>query len=478
MQIIKNRTIVVDLDNSLIKIDIYLESLGRSLFVSPVIFFKTIYILLFNGGIGASKTYLAENFKINLKNIPFNESVISYLKCCKKKDCKIILSSGSSEIYVSQISSNLGIFSNFHGSNKNFNNVGLNKLNLLLEKYGENFIYVGDSKKDYVIWEKCKSAIIVGNNKLNKLDNNVNIIKKFKRNESKLKSIFKQLRIHQWTKNILVFIPSILNYNIFKPEIIFFNLKIFISFSLIASCMYILNDINDVESDRNHYKKSKRPIASGNLPVITGYLLIAILGVTGMTLAYQTNIILMNIMLLYIVINCFYSFILKKVFLLDIIILTSFYCLRVYTGSLHEEIPFSMWLMSFTLFIFFNLSLLKRFTDLIDLKNKLLSKIDGRVYMQKDIKIIKILGYISTIFALLTLSLYILSDQVLKIYDNSYLLFFIIPILMFWNLRIWRFASKSKLDSDPVVFVIRDKFSYVIGITILIVLFFARYSYL
>tara|TARA_X000001036_G_C20640430_1_gene790918 strand:- start:928 stop:1656 length:729 start_codon:yes stop_codon:yes gene_type:complete len=242
--------------------------------------------------------------------------------------------------------------------------------------------------------------------------------------------------------------------------------------------MYILNDINDVESDRNHYKKSKRPIASGNLPVITGYLLIAILGVTGMTLAYQTNIILMNIMLLYIVINCFYSFILKKVFLLDIIILTSFYCLRVYTGSLHEEIPFSMWLMSFTLFIFFNLSLLKRFIDLIDLKNKLLSKIDGRVYMQKDIKIIKILGYISTIFALLTLSLYILSDQVLKIYDNSYLLFFIIPILTFWNLRIWRFASKSKLDSDPVVFVIRDKFSYVIGITILIVLFFARYSYL
>tara|TARA_A100000164_G_C21203308_1_gene450467 strand:- start:206 stop:502 length:297 start_codon:yes stop_codon:yes gene_type:complete len=98
--------------------------------------------------------------------------------------------------------------------------------------------------------------------------------------------------------------------------------------------------------------------------------------------------------------------------------------------------------------------------------------------MQKDIKIIKILGYISTIFALLTLSLYILSDQVLKIYDNSYLLFFIIPILTFWNLRIWRFASKSKLDSDPVVFVIRDKFSYVIGITILIVLFFARYSYL
>lgn len=470
----KNKIIVVDLDKSLIKIDIFLECLGRSFVSAPIIFFKTIFILLFRRSISESKTFIAQNFNINIDIIPFNENVISYLKTCKENGIKIVLSSGASEIHVSKIAKKLGLFDHFHGTTKTFNNIGTNKLNLLLNNYGGNFIYLGDSKNDHVIWKRCKSAIVVGKYGKQLVKDDITIVKTFNNNSMILRSALKQMRLHQWTKNLLIFVPSILSYHLFKSDVFFFNLNIFFSFSLIASSMYILNDINDIDNDRDHYDKKERPIASGNLSITNAYLLFIILFSLGIITSLITSLDFLYLILIYIFLNFFYSLILKEIFLIDVLILTTFYCLRILSGSIQETVPFSLWLMAFTLFIFFNLSLIKRFIDLVDLKNNLLDKISGRVYKIKDIKIIQILGHISSLLAFLTLTFYILSDQVLKIYESSLLLFFIIPILIFWNMRIWFLASKGILNSDPVIYVLKDKTSYITGLIVVITLFLAR----
>lgn len=470
------KVIIVDLDKSLIKIDLFHESLIRSSFISPINFLITIFILL-SGNICKAKNFIAKKIKINPQNIPYNKEVLNYLEIKKRERFKIILSTGASYIYANPISTYLGIFDEVIATNESINNVGKNKLAKIKEKIKANFIYVGDSRKDIEIWNFCKYGIIVGDKIKSEIikQNGVEVLKVFHRNNNIYKSYFNQLRAHQWVKNFLVLIPIIAGFQIFNFGILIQSLYLMVIFCIISSGIYLVNDILDLDNDRAHFEKKNRVIASGDLSIIISFITSLFLLAVGVIFAFYLDILFFYIIVFYILLNCFYSYILKKIIIVDLLCLTLFFNLRVVSAHTIDEVDFSIWLISFSFFIFLGLSVIKRYVDIINLKNKIISNMDGRSYNVKNIMPLKILIISCTSMSCAILFIYIFLDQVKNIYSSPKILIFLIPLLVIWIIRMWTVATNGKMNSDPIIFVIKDYASYIFGIIFISTILVAKF---
>jgi 4-hydroxybenzoate polyprenyltransferase and related prenyltransferases len=249
------KSLVVDLDNSLIKIDLFVEKLLKSIFINPFKFLTAIKLLFKNKA--AAKDYIAKNFPINPQVLPYNKNVLKIIERYKKNNYKIILSTGASSLNAHSIANHLALFDETISSDGKTNNIGYSKLDKIKSLVGNEFVYLGDSNADIPIWTFCKQAIIVNPNRstTNRLKNKkVKILEIFKNQNyfSKIKLIIKQLRVHQWAKNSLIFIPAISSFQ----EIGLSYVHGFLSFSFLASSIYIINDIIDLDRDRIHPKKT------------------------------------------------------------------------------------------------------------------------------------------------------------------------------------------------------------------------------
>ena len=460
------KVIIVDLDKSLIKIDLFHESLIRSSIMSPINFLVAIFILL-SGNICKAKNFIAKKIKINPQNIPYNIEVLNYLEIKKREGFKIILSTGASYIYANSISGYLKIFDEVIATSEISNNVGKNKLTKIKEKIKTEFIYIGDSHKDIEIWNFCKYAIIVGDKIKSKIieQNGVEVLKVFHRNNNIYKSFFYQLRVHQWVKNFLVFIPIIAGFHIFNFGILIQSLYLIATFCIISSSIYIINDILDLDNDRAHFEKKNRMIASGNLSIIISFITSILLLALGVIFAFYLDTLFFYIVVCYILLNIFYSYILKKIIFIDLLCLTLFFNLRVISAHTIDEVDFSIWLISFSFFIFLGLSVIKRYVDLINLKNQIILSMAGRSYKENNIIHLKILIITCTLISCTILSIYIFLDQVKNIYSSPEILILLIPLLVIWIKRLWTVATSGKMNSDPIIFVIKDYASYIFGIT-------------
>ncbi|HHC29303.1 MAG TPA: UbiA family prenyltransferase [Rhodobacterales bacterium] len=285
------------------------------------------------------------------------------------------------------------------------------------------------------------------------------------------------MRPHQWVKNLLVFLPMLLDHSFTLPAF-GWSLVAFLSFSAIASGVYLLNDLSDLAADRRHPTKRARPFAAGRLPLALGTRAVPLLFATGFVLAALGGWSLALVMLLYAVTTTAYSFRLKGLLAADVIVLAVLYTLRMMAGSAATGIAPSMWFLSFAIFIFLSLGAVKRLAELTDL---VASEADspghsqpaGRAYITEDRPVIAMIATSAGFGAVLVLALYMDSAEVRAQYDRPEVLWGVSLVVLFWISRTVLLAHRGEVNQDPVIFALTDKASRWAGLVTVLLVFAA-----
>ena len=295
----------------------------------------------------------------------------------------------------------------------------------------------------------------------------------------KSKAFLKTIRVYQWSKNALIFLPLLLSHRFLEAELVQTAIAAFFSLSFMASSTYIVNDLLDLSFDRIHPTKKHRPIASGTVRRATALIWAAILFLLSVGIACGVSTVFLKFLFIYLLVTTAYSYWLKKIPVLDVITLAFLYTLRILLGSRILNIPFSEWLFSFAIFLFFSLGCLKRNNEMLSLNRpeKTEKDIPGRGYFISDLNVIQIFGITSAIAATLIFVLYINSDDVKLLYRTNYWLWLIAPMFLYWITRMWFIASRGQMAEDPIVFSIRDLIGYIILALIIICMLLAKIGF-
>lgn len=287
------------------------------------------------------------------------------------------------------------------------------------------------------------------------------------------KTLFRALRIHQWIKNILLFVPVLTSHRVGDQGILFDSLVAFVCFGLCASAGYLWNDLRDIEHDRTHPTKRFRPIASGEMSVRSAGIWIFFLLSVGLLMGWMVGHGFALVLAIYFLTSFLYSAFWKRAVLWDVVVLAMLYTIRIVGGHVATGIAPSDWLFAFALFIFFSLASVKRYVELRRLASKAQGSASGRGYQVEELPVLLALGCGSACVSTLVLALYVNSPQVLKLYQTPAFLWFICPLNLYWTGRVWVLAHRGRVDEDPIVFALRDRVSYLVGAAVVVVMILA-----
>ena len=285
------------------------------------------------------------------------------------------------------------------------------------------------------------------------------------------KAMIRAMRPHHWLKNGLVFVPILLNHNVFDPYALFYGVVAFFAFSFLASSIYLLNDILDVEADRRHPTKCKRPLAAGEITERQAYAAVPVLMVASFALSWLLPEPKSFLLALgaYLALALSYLFVLKRKLLVDVLGLAALHTLRILAGNAAADIPLSTWLLAFSMFLFLSLALVKRYAELRITQDQSGLKKAGRGYHAEDIEALSQLGMASGCTCALIMALYVDSAAVKQLYSRPELIWLLCPIILYQMARIWFLARRGEMPDDPLVFMIRDWRSQVTGSFVVLV---------
>ena len=450
----------VDLDKTLIKSDFLLESFVR--YFSQNIFAPILCLgfLITKGKVGLKK-FLSNKSDISIQNLPYNQEVLDVIYQWKENypKEKVFLISATHQNILEQITCHLKCIDGCYGT-ENENLKSEIKLKKIKDLTKREFTYIGDSFADLVIWENAKKCYIVNPTKnllkaVTKINDSIEII--ISKKSNLFLEIIKTIRVHQWVKNLLIFIPSILSLRSFV-DLLGDLVTGFFAFSFVASAFYILNDLFDIENDRVHHSKKHRAFASGSLSINQGSFVFIFLIVAAILISFSLPQAFQLLLLFYAVATFTYSKYLKKLVILDIFTLSSLYLLRVITGGALVEISISNWLLTFSVFFFLFLASVKRWVELNKLNTEVIS---GRGYQISDKSFVTNISYFSGLISILVICLYIESQQALTLYNQSKILWLIPIILLYWVLETLFKVERGQIDEDPVKYALKSKTSYI-----------------
>jgi len=458
----------VDLDGTLIRTDLLVESLLILIKQKPwLVFVIPVWLLR---GKSVLKEEIASRVDLNVQTLPFNTGLVEFLRKEHAAGRSLVLATASHRKFADGIAKHLGVFTKVHATEEGINLAGRAKRDILVKHYGiKGFDYAGNSRADVPVWGMARQAIVVnpGRGILQGARNQCPISQTFTDRHPSLKTYAKALRVHQWLKNILVFIPMLLAHQISHVSLWANGLLAFISFSLCASSVYLLNDLLDLSADRIHPRKRLRPFASGDLSMVQGIALIPLLLLAAFTIAalwLPTDFVI--VLVVYYLLTVSYSFWLKAVVLLDALLLAGLYTIRIIGGMAATQIGPSFWLLTFSIFLFFSLALIKRYSELLALKQRGQLTTYGRGYHVEDLVMLMGFGVACGFMAVLVSALYINSDKVKVLYHHPAFLWLVSPILLYWISRIWLIAHRGGMHDDPVVFAAKDKGSWAVAAVI------------
>lgn len=457
--------LVVDLDGTLIETDMLHESALKAF--RNRIWDVVQFPLWLSQGKAALKRALAERSSFDASLLPYNAPFLAWLKQEKARGRSLVLCTASDELIAKPIAVYLDIFDEVMASNGSINLAGINKAEALEARFGKKgFDYAGNSRADLAIWARAHGAIVVNASKaLEHQARELCVVERIFAPTPFDASTFRHvLRVHQWLKNILLFVPLLAAHQLTNVEAWFSLLLAFISFSLCASSVYVANDLLDLESDRQHPRKRNRPFASGRVPVLAGVLIIPALLIPSILIGMLVGGNFLFWLTIYFAITCAYSFGLKQVMLVDCITLAMLYTLRIVSGAAAISNTLSLWLLAFSVFLFLSLAFVKRYAEL---EVQLLSgkeKVHGRGYFTSDAPLIQSLGVASGYASVLVLALYLNSEVVIKLYKSPGIVWGAIPVMLFWISQMWMQAHRGKMHDDPVVFAVKDRASLVAGV--------------
>ena len=454
----------VDLDGSLVATDLLAESLLLLVKRNPL-YLMMLPVWLMRGR-SHLKHEVARRVKLNAATLPYHAGVLSWLREERRAGRRIILATASDHALASCVADHLGLFAAVHASDGRTNLKGPAKSMLLVDRYGSRgFAYVGNSRADISIWRQAASAIIVGGNDAlaAKVAASTPVVRRFNPVSTRTaRALLRAMRPHQWVKNLLLFVPLVTAHQLTNMSALGAGVRAFAAMCLASAAIYIVNDLLDLEADRAHATKHARPFASGQSPIWSGVLLAPALVVAALAIASGLPREFALWLAAYILATVVYSLRLKHVAIVDVLVLALLYTVRLIAGAAAIAVPFSAWLLAFSMFFFLSLALLKRFAE-IDLGLREGGGLESvRGYRSADRDALGQFGTASGYISILVMALYTNSREVTALYSNPAWLWGFCPLLLYWISRTWLAAYRGEMHEDPIMFAVRHVSSYII----------------
>jgi len=466
--------LVVDLDGTLTPTDTLIESLIQLIKRKPLSLLKLPFWIF--KGRAAFKDKVASSTALSLENYPFREILLEYLRGEKEKGRRLILATATHKSIAESISMRLGIFDKVLASDERLNLKGKVKLQAIQDEVGTEFVYAGDSRADIPIWLAARAAILVGVSPSvgRVIKQKIPVEFEIEKDPFRFSTWLRALRVHQWSKNLLLFVPLLTAFSFIDVVKLTTIVIAFFAFSLIASATYIVNDLWDLENDRVHPRKRLRPLASARISIIQGIIAAGISLSFGFFLAQMVSLNFFLILLLYLVLTSSYSWVLKEHVIVDVIMLSVLYTLRIYAGSVAIEVTISFWLLAFSIFVFFSLALVKRCAELVSLGQNASVAMRGRAYRVTDLVVLWPLGVGAALSAMVVFGLFISASETQERYATPDMLWLVVIALVYWLSRLWIKTSRGEMHDDPVVYAMKDNVS---RITIMVMIIIMTVAY-
>ena len=456
----------VDLDGTLIATDLLHESLLLLLRGSPISILRMPFWLL--NGKAVLKREIALRVTLDAAALPYRPGVLELIRQARQEGRRVVLATASDQLLAASVATHLAVFDHVIASNGTSNMSGQTKLEAIqADAAGRPFSYAGDGEVDLTVWRGAQAAIVVSNSQhlRDRVGRFTPIEAKVEVPKTTLKDYLYGLRLHQWLKNLLVFLPLLPILGSVTQTMALRAVSMFVAFGLCASAIYIFNDLLDLESDRRHHRKKHRPFASGVIPISTAVPLALLLLMVSATLALLTlPAVAVAVLIGYVLLTTTYSLLLKRRMLVDVFALAMLYTTRILAGSAATEVEPSFWLLGFSMFMFLSLALAKRYVEIGELRPSDEAGIAGRAYVRGDAVFVLSAGLASGQLSILTLCLYLNDPSIAARYSHPYVLWLLSPLLLYWLVRVWLKAHRGDLHDDPVVFAAMDGISRTIVI--------------
>jgi 4-hydroxybenzoate polyprenyltransferase len=451
--------LVVDLDGTLTPTDTLLESILQLLRHSPWdVFALPLWLLR---GRALFKATIAERCAFSAELLPLREGLLAYLRVQKSLGRKLVLATAADRRIADAVATRLGLFDQVLASEHGVNLKGRHKLAAIQAQVGSDFTYAGDSAADLPIWKAARSVIVVdaspGVAREALACNPVELVIEPAPFTPRL--WVRQLRVHQWAKNILLFVPLLTSFAFADITRMAHSALAFAAFSLAASATYVFNDLWDLDSDRAHPRKQNRPLASGAIPIGVAVAVACALLVSAFAIAAQVNALFVGMLLAYLVLTTAYSWYLKTLAMVDVLMLAGLFTLRIFAGSMAVDVPTSRWLLAFSIFIFFSLALIKRCSELLTMEKQGRTTARGRDYRVGDLVVLWPTGVAAGLGSVVVFWLFINAPEVQQRYATPELLWLIGFGLIYWLSRLWMKTARGEMHDDPLVYALIDRVS-------------------
>lgn len=450
--------LAIDLDGTLIQTDSLIESL-LVLFKQNPLPACAIPIWLARGK-ACLKREVARRVTLDVSSLPYHMELLNYLRDQHHANRPLVLATGADAHIARQIAGYLQIFDQVMASDGQTNLSGAAKKDRLTAEFGNGgFDYVGNSRKDVSVWRAARHAMMVGSrpHAADARRRLTNLDRVFKVEAADWRQWLRPLRLYQWLKNVLIFVPLLAAHQFYDIGLLTSACLAFVSFGLCASSVYILNDLLDLADDRRHPRKRRRVFASGRLPLAAGLGMIPVLLALSIATALALPGAFLIVLGIYYALTLAYSLRLKRIVILDVIILAALFTVRMLAGSAAVAIWPTAWLLALSMFMFMSLALVKRYAELVTMRIEHGLSARARSYEASDAELLAAMGVASAFVAVLVLVLYITSGPAHLHYGRQQVIWLACPVLLFWLCYIWLTAHRGAMHDDPLVFALRDR---------------------
>ena len=478
----------VDLDGTLVKSDTLVDSVLAIARQHPALLMKI------PGWVGQGKAVFKQHVTsavdLDVEHLPYNKPLLEWLLAEHASGRAIYLATAADKRLAERVAAHLGIFAGVLASDGAVNLAGGNKLAAFRARFGDEFCYIGNASPDTELLKVCESPMVANpHGSLSGALKRAGIVpaRVFDDRTPTVKAWLKAVRLHQWAKNTLIFVPLLLAHAWTVPAITA-AVVAFLSFGLCASATYIINDLLDIEADRKHPRKRKRPFAAGDISAFAGVAAVVAMMLASVALALlvphlfaampggyglEKPFRFIEWLAIYTATTLTYSLYLKRKLLLDVFVLSGLYTVRILAGSAATGVPVSTWLAGFSVFFFLSLAFVKRFSELESLRERGGSTSNGRGYWVGDLEQLRSLGTGAAYAAVVVMTLYISNPDTTRLYNHTTRLWLVVPVLLLWLSQVWMLASRGEMHDDPVVWACTSKRSLLMGLLMAAVIWWA-----
>jgi 4-hydroxybenzoate polyprenyltransferase/limonene-1,2-epoxide hydrolase len=452
--------LVVDLDGTLLRADTLHESALRFAGTAP---WRALALPFWLArGKAHLKRRLAEHVELAVGRLPANDALVAWLREQRAAGRRLVLCTAADRAVADAVAARFGIFDEVIASDGTTNLDGPRKADALVRRFGpRGFDYAGNAAVDLAVWRHARRAVVVGSERLGARAAGVaEVERRFDPRAGGPRDWVRALRLHQWAKNLLVVLPLLASHlAVAEPLRLLDAAVAFLAFGLCASSVYILNDLIDLDSDRAHPRKRRRPFASGALPAHRGIAASLLLVAAAFAVGSFTRPAFLAWLATYLALTLYYTFVLKRKILVDALALAALYTLRILAGGAAVGVWPGFWLLALSLFLFLSLAFAKRYSELGLVLDRGGDAAHGRDYRTTDLPLIESFGVVSGFAAVIVLALYMNGESVARLYASESIVWLTVPILLYWVTRVWVKAHRGELHDDPVVFALTDGLS-------------------